>query len=271
MISKMTTSFLICLIILYGLFTLSYDLVYIGDQNGIMKVFATSGNDSGDSAGNSEEASDDSSPDDSSPDDSSPDDSSPDDSSPSSSEDAPDDPAVECSGNKELIDGECREVPSASDLAQSGSAGAASSPGALSAMPAEPSDPTGFIPSDPSDLIETSEMASGSISAELGTSQNVYSQPDSDRFHHNSEDIALELSSLTPLQIAEYPFTELSDNDLMLALSFLAPSDLGKVLTNIPANDLVVVKERLGESKFNEFLSKVSVPDREVLEKILPI
>jgi hypothetical protein len=170
----------------------------------------------------------------------------------------------------ELIDGECREAPSPSDIAASGSeAGAASSPGVLSAMPAQPVappvGPDSLVP--PTDLMSSNNMAT----ADVGTPQNEYSSPDNDKFHLNSEDIASELSSLTPLQLREYPITDLSDNDLMLALSFLAPADLGKVLTNIPVQDLVVVKERLGESKFNEFLSMVSISDREVLENILAI
>jgi hypothetical protein len=243
MISKMTPCFLICFTILYGSFTLSYNLVLIGDQNGIMKVLATSDDDSGESAGNS---------DDTNPDDTNPDDTNPDDTNLPSSEDASDDPGIDCNEGMVLIDGECREAPSPSAIAASkGKAGAASSPGVLSAPP--------------SDIM-------GNIgTADVGTPQNEYSSPGNDKFHLNSEDIALELSSLTPLQIAEYPITDLSDNDLMLALSFLAPADLGKVLKNIPVNDLVVVKERLGESKFNEFLSKVSISDREVLENILAI
>jgi hypothetical protein len=92
MIPKMTTCFLICLTILYGLFALSYNLVLIGDQQEIMKVLATSSDDSGDTGGNSEEVSDDSNPDDSNPDDSNPD------SSLSGSEGATDDDdAIDCS------------------------------------------------------------------------------------------------------------------------------------------------------------------------------
>lgn len=248
MIPKIITCFLICLTILYGSFTLSYNFVLIGDQSGIIKVLATSGDDSGDSAGNSEGASDGANPDDGSP---------------LGAEDAPDDPDVDCSANMELIDGECREQneSSAGDIAASGGeAGAASSPGVLSATPAMPSD----IISTPNDKVRMG-------TAEIGAPQNEYSPPDNDRFHHNSEDIALELSSLTPFQIGEYPITDLSDNDLMLALSFLAPADLGKVLKNIPVQDLVVVKERVGESKFNEFLSKVGVSEREVLENTLAL
>ena len=253
MISKMTTCFLICLTILYGSFTLCYNFVLIGDQSGNMNVLATSGDGSGDSAGNSERTSDDSNPDDSSPDDSNPDDS-----SPPSSEDLSDDPGIDCHEGMVLIEGECRDAAAvggaAAEAAKGGGGDAASSPGVLSAQPSPPPD-----------------IMASMGAADVGTPQNEYSSPGNDKFHLNSEDIASELSSLTPLQIAEYPITDLSNNDLMLALSFLAPADLGKVLTNIPVQDLVVVKERLGESKFNEFLSMVSVSDREVLENVLTI
>ena len=57
----------------------------------------------------------------------------------------------------------------------------------------------------------------------------------------------------------------------MLALSLSLQLILGKCLENIPVKDLVVVKERLGETKFNEFLSKVSLSDREVLESTLAL
>ena len=201
MICKKTTRLLICLTIVFALFTLSYNLVVIWYQSEVIKVLATSDDGSGDSRGNS----DDTDPDNTDP----------------------------------CADG-C-------------------------------TDPDDLYPAPPKGLVGPCADGCPELESpeDLGTEHG--SDSEADKFHLNSEDIALELSSLTPLQIGEYPITDLSDNDLTLALSFLAPADLGKVLTNIPVQDLVVVKERLGESKFNEFLSKVSVSDREVLKNILAI
>jgi hypothetical protein len=258
MISKMASCYLICLAILYGLFTLSYNAVLVGNQDGITKVLATSDEDSGDSAGNSGEVSDNSSPADTSPADTSPADT-----SQSSGEDGPHNMEIECKAGMVLIDGECKEQ-SGADAAARSAADAAARSGGSSQAAAGSNDLRG---QDPPGVLGTPEVGTAGV----GTQQNEYSSPDSDKFHLNSEDIALELSSLTPLQIGEYPITDLSDNDLMLALSFLAPADLGKVLKNIPVQDLVVLKERLGETKFNEFLSKVSITDREVLENALAL
>lgn len=246
MISRMSACFLVFLIILYGLFTLSYNLVIIENQNGITKVLATSDDESGDSTENSEDVDDDISPDDTSQ---------------SSDEDGPSDPEIDCNADMILVDGECKEQSAADAAAKSNGddAAAAAATGDLSGK-------SELFPA-PADVLGTPDVDN----VDVGTQHNEYSLPDSDKFHLNSEDIALELSSLTPVEIAEYPITDLSDNDLKLALSFLAPSDLAKVLKNIPIQDLVVVKERLGDSKFGEFLSKVSITDKEVLENALAL
>ena len=128
-----------------------------------------------------------------------------------------------------------------------------------------------YLESESPDMLSSSLAGSPDMLSSSLAGSNKNERYEADKFHLNSEDIALELSSLTPLQIGEYPISDLSDIDLKLALSFLDPADLGKVLQNISVQDLVVVKERLGETKFNEFLSKVSVSDREVLENTLAI
>ena len=186
MICNKTICLLIYLAVVFGLFTLSYDLVVIEDQSGVMKVLATSGDDSEDSAGNS---------DDTNPDDTNPDDTNPDDNNPSSSEDNPDDLPLECSSDMELIDGECRKVGSASDIANSSIGGdsAASSPGVISGSEFFTKPPTADELSSPGSL-SPEEMPPHTWGVE--TPQNEYSQPDNDKFHLNSEDIALELTLL---------------------------------------------------------------------------
>ena len=82
-----------------------------------------------------------------------------------------------------------------------------------------------------------------------------------DRFRLNSEDIAMEIAYLTPFQIRNYPITDLSVADQWVVLNFLAPTDLAKVLKNIPTQDLFVVKQGIGEYGFNVLLSKLATSD----------
>ena len=82
----------------------------------------------------------------------------------------------------------------------------------------------------------------------------------------NTERIAMELTELTPTKVSQYPITTLSAEDIKLALGFLNPLNLAKVLLNIPQEDLIEVKNKLTPSTFNQTLNRLLEADKTKVE-----
>jgi hypothetical protein len=76
-----------------------------------------------------------------------------------------------------------------------------------------------------------------------------------DRFRHNTQGIAEELSRLNSTEISIYPINELSANDLRSIFRFLSPANLAKVLLNIQQEDLTNIKNMFSSSEFNGYLN----------------
>jgi hypothetical protein len=113
---------------------------------------------------------------------------------------------------------------------------------------------------------DITEGPSGDLSgSEERSNPNVDSPDDDsndDRFRHNAEEIAFELTSLSPEETREYPITDLSNNDITLVFRFLTPDNLAKVLLNIHQENLIEIKDRLTPTAFGEPLSRISEADR---------
>jgi hypothetical protein len=98
------------------------------------------------------------------------------------------------------------------------------------------------------------------------TSSHGSSSDDDHKFEHNAQDIATELSGLTPQEISEYPITDLSDKDIKMVFGFMDPSHLTKVLLYLPQQDLIKIQHRLSHHSFNETLNRLSDFDRKKVE-----
>jgi hypothetical protein len=82
--------------------------------------------------------------------------------------------------------------------------------------------------------------------------------------------IAKDLTALSPSEIKEYGITDLSTDDLQIALNLLDKENLGKVLSNIPSEDLASIRKKIGSSTFDPILEKLSENDRLNITKRLP-
>ena len=74
------------------------------------------------------------------------------------------------------------------------------------------------------------------------------------KFTHNARLIAMELSELTPVEISEYPISDLSNEDIKLVFGYLTPGNIAKVLMNIPQEDLVKIQTELTPTYFDQML-----------------
>ena len=89
-------------------------------------------------------------------------------------------------------------------------------------------------------------------------------------FPSNAKKIAMELTKLTPTEISQYPITKLSPEDIKSAFELLNPSNIVKVLLNIPQADLVeIVENKLDLTTFNQTLSRLSDANRTQIEERL--
>lgn len=77
------------------------------------------------------------------------------------------------------------------------------------------------------------------------------------RFSLNAKEIAIELTSITPAEISQYPITNLSREDIVSVLGFLNPRVLAKVLLNIPQEELIKMQDMLTPSTFNQTLNRL--------------
>ena len=69
--------------------------------------------------------------------------------------------------------------------------------------------------------------------------------------------IAKDLSTLSPAEIKEYGITDLSTEDLRMALNLLDKDNLAKVLSSITSEDLGRVRNQIGASVFDHILEKL--------------
>ena len=75
-------------------------------------------------------------------------------------------------------------------------------------------------------------------------------------------DIARELSTLSPIEIRQYPITDLSAEDIKLVLRLLTPPNLAKVLLNIPQQDVVEIRNMISPDEFSIALNRLPETDR---------
>jgi Mg/Co/Ni transporter MgtE len=89
---------------------------------------------------------------------------------------------------------------------------------------------------------------------------------DDDRFPLNIEQIAMELTSLTPEEIRYYPLTDLTPEEIELVLEHLTPNNLAKVLLNIPQESLLEIQDILSPLTIDKTLDRISEPNRTQIE-----
>jgi Mg/Co/Ni transporter MgtE len=82
--------------------------------------------------------------------------------------------------------------------------------------------------------------------------------------------VAQELSSATPSEIAVYPLSDFSTDDIMLVLNMLSTSDLEKVLANIPLNELQRVFNEVPEDQLTELLNDVPQDSQQKIKQRMP-
>ena len=86
----------------------------------------------------------------------------------------------------------------------------------------------------------------------------------------NAKKIAIDLTKLTPTEIGQYPITNLSPEDIKSAFELLNPSNIAKVLLNIPQADLVeLVENKLNPITFNQTLVRLPEANRTQVEERL--
>jgi hypothetical protein len=117
-------------------------------------------------------------------------------------------------------------------------------------------------PSSSMDIAGPDGISSGRTSHD-STSHDIKEEH---KFRHNAQDIAAELSNLTPQEISEYPITDLSNNDIIMVMGFLEPGDLTRVLLHIPQADLASIEHRISPHTFNEFINRLSELDKNQVE-----
>jgi hypothetical protein len=77
------------------------------------------------------------------------------------------------------------------------------------------------------------------------------------QFTLNARNIAIELTKITPAELSQYPITDLSKEDIQLALGLLNPRVLAKVLLNLPQEELMKMQDMLSPSAFNQTLNRL--------------
>ena len=77
--------------------------------------------------------------------------------------------------------------------------------------------------------------------------------------------VAQQLIRLNGSEIAGYGLVEYDNNVIIGALSLLDAKDLEKVLQNLPTEDLILLKERLGMETLNSTLNRINLADRHAI------
>jgi hypothetical protein len=91
-----------------------------------------------------------------------------------------------------------------------------------------------------------------------------------DRFRLNTDKIAMELITLSPQELKEYPITELTAQDIELVFDYLTPGDLAYVLLNISEDSLVEIRNILTPVTFDGILQRISEPYKSQIENRFP-
>jgi hypothetical protein len=81
-------------------------------------------------------------------------------------------------------------------------------------------------------------------------------------FPSKSVDIAMELTSLSPAELLDYPITDLSANEITSAFKLLNPFNLAKVLLSINQKELVQIQNVMPSSNFNEIMDRLIYENR---------
>jgi hypothetical protein len=93
-----------------------------------------------------------------------------------------------------------------------------------------------------------------------------------DKFQHNAEAIADELIGLSSAEIMEYPLTDLTADDLKLVFRYITPpSQLARVLLNIPQEDLMTIRNMITPFDFTEIINRLDEVDRIQVENRLSL
>ena len=77
--------------------------------------------------------------------------------------------------------------------------------------------------------------------------------------------VAQQLIRLNGSEIAGYGLVEYDNNVILGALSLLEAKDLEKVIQNLPTQDLIILKERLGMETLNATLNRINLSDRQAI------
>jgi hypothetical protein len=91
-----------------------------------------------------------------------------------------------------------------------------------------------------------------------------------DRFRLNTDKIAVELITLSPQELKEYPITDLTARDIELVFDYLTPADLAYVLLNISEDSLVEIRNILTPVTFDGILQRISEPYKSQIENRFP-
>ena len=89
---------------------------------------------------------------------------------------------------------------------------------------------------------------------------------DDSQLSNNAKLIALELTTITPAEVSQYPIANLSREEIVSVLELLNPQVLAKVLLNIPQEDLETIQFMLTQSEFNQTLNRLVDEDRTQVE-----
>ena len=117
------------------------------------------------------------------------------------------------------------------------------------------------------DLAQHNKFQANMTEKETDSLKSLVSQGKSTDFPpnipSNVKKIAMELTKLTPTEISHYPITNLSPQDIKSVFELLNPSNIVKVMLNIPQTDLVeIVENKLGITTFNQTLSRLPDANR---------
>ena len=96
----------------------------------------------------------------------------------------------------------------------------------------------------------------------LGVPRQLTAAEFNNRVPTKAQNIAMELTKLSPTEIRQYPISILSAEEIGLALELLNPHNLAKVLLNISQEDLAELQSMLPPSVLNQALNRLSDADR---------
>jgi hypothetical protein len=115
------------------------------------------------------------------------------------------------------------------------------------------------------------DIAGGGGPGDIGGGRGDISGSDNQgRFRLNTHEIALELITLSPQELKEYPITDLTARDIKLVFDYLTPQYLAYVLLNISEDSLVEIRNILTPVTFDGILQRISEPYKSQIENRFP-